>query len=99
MKKIFILLVLFSLCCGRGKADTPISILGATTTQAGDIDAYILTPPIGARLVWTVSGGEIISGQGTPAIIVAWDDNNPGFVQANINNNAIVIIDTNSSIN
>ena len=98
MKRIFLLLLFLTLIYSHGNADPNITILGATTTNAGDVDPYTITPVVGSSYAWSVSGGEIISGQGTDIITVHWDSDNPGSVAVNIDNGSdIVIIDTNSS--
>jgi len=100
MKKVFILLFFSLFMFKAGHADPLINILGAIETNIGDIDPYAVTPVIGKSYVWTVIGGEIIAGQGTPVITVLWNEQGPGSVEVNIDNGAnIVIIDTDSSFN
>ena len=100
MKKVLFLLFFSLFMFGAGHADPIINIVGATETNIGDIDPYTVTQVIGKSYVWTVTGGEIIAGQGTPVITVLWDTDGPGYVQVNIDNgNDIVVIDTNSSFN
>ena len=100
MKKVFLLLIFSLFILKAGNANPLINIIGATETTIGDIDPYTITPVIGKSYVWTVTGGEIIAGQGTPVITVLWDEEGPGSVEVNIDNGAdIVIIDTDSSFN
>jgi hypothetical protein len=100
MKKVFLLLLFFSFIFSAGHADPNINIVGALITNLGDIDPYVVTPVIGSSYNWSVSGGQIIAGQGTPIITVLWNTKGPGAVQVNIDNGSdIVIIDTNSSKN
>jgi len=100
MKKVSLLLFFSLFMLKAGHANPLINIVGALETNIGDIDPYAVTPVIGKSYVWTVTGGEIIAGQGTPVITVLWDTDGPGDVQVNIDNGSdIVVIDTNSSFN
>ena len=100
MKKVFLLFLFYSFMFTVGHADPIINIVGATETNIGDIDPYTITPVVGSSYAWTVTGGQIIAGQGTPVITVLWDTDGPGSVEVNVNNGAdIVIIDTDSSFN
>jgi len=100
MKKVFLFLLFFSCMLRAGHAGPIVNIVGATEVNVGNIDPYTITPVIGSSYEWTVSGGEIISGQGTDNIMVQWDEAGPGYIEVNIDNGAdIVIIDTDSSYN
>ncbi len=100
MKRMFLLLLFMTILFPKGNADSNVNIIGATVTNTGDIDPYTITPVVGSNYNWSVTGGEIITGQGTPIITVHWDSRNPGSVGVNIDNGSdIVIIDTNSSKN
>lgn len=60
---------------------TPI-ISGTTTVCNGNSSAYTITSPYSAasNFTWTVTGGTIQSGQGTPTIQVLWNSTNVGMV-------------------
>ena len=100
MKKVFLLLLFSFFIFSAGHADPNVNIVGAIITNTGDIDPYTVTEVTGSSYVWSVSGGQIIAGQGTSVITVQWNTTGPGAVQVNIDNGSdIVIIDTNSSKN
>lgn len=58
---------------------TPI-ISGSQDVCATDIYTYSVPDIAGSTYVWTVSGGTIISGQGTHQITVQWNDEAAGTV-------------------
>jgi gliding motility-associated-like protein len=55
-------------------------IKGLATTCMGNTYAYNTTPHVSHKYVWTVSGGNIQSGQGTSATSVIWNDYGNQFI-------------------
>ncbi len=56
---------------------TPIT--GLTTVCEGDTSYYHVSPQNG-NYTWTLSGGTIVSGQGTDSILIAWDTSGLAFL-------------------
>jgi len=59
---------------------TPI-ITGPVTACPGTATVYATTGSPGHDYAWTITGGTIISGQGTNAITVLWDNRAQGLLQ------------------
>jgi len=96
MKKMIFVSVLLMFFAFAGKSDPDYIIQGATDENVGDQEVYTIIPaPVGA-CTWTVTGGDIIAGQGTSSIIVNWTSAGANQVAAVPDNGAIVIIDDNS---
>jgi hypothetical protein len=98
VKKFLFVLCLFSLLSINGFSLEPgYCIVGPTSVNIGDQDIYSLTPADGISYIWTVVGGEIVNGQGTPSITVNWTASGPHDVQVQVNTiNGIVVIDDNT---
>lgn len=61
---------------------------------------YSVTPADGLGYLWTVSGCEIVSGQGTSSITVLWTISGQGSIQVDVSTSGghdIVIIDPTSA--
>jgi hypothetical protein len=97
MKKKFLFLFLFLFLFSiQGYCTDPVyTIIGPTGVLAGQVDVYTVNPADAISYNWTVTGGVIVSGQGTPSIIVDWTD--PGTdanVELQMNTlSGLVIID------
>jgi len=55
-------------------------IWGQANTCAGTTDIYWVTPTEGATYFWTVTGGNIVNGQGTAQVEILWNNNVTGSV-------------------
>ena len=55
-------------------------ITGNTTACSNGATIYTVPAVLGATYLWTVSGGTILTGQGTNSIQVQWNDNTTGTV-------------------
>lgn len=55
-------------------------VIGASNSCAGDIHTYSVAPSAGSTYIWTVTGGSILSGQGSNSITVQWDNGSEGIV-------------------
>lgn len=70
-----------SLCVGiAGCAPANPVITGNSNICEGDIQTYMVTYVNGYTYQWTVTGGNILSGQGTNAITVQWTTNGGGTI-------------------
>jgi len=65
-----------------GEADplTPLTIAGATQVDEGTEQSYSVADIEGWSYEWFVAGGNILEGQGTPAIAVMWGTPGDGSV-------------------
>jgi hypothetical protein len=76
-----------------------VPISGPQTVIVNTNQQYSVDPSIGTNFTWSVSGGMITSGQGTPLINVLWQVLGQGSVSVNVDligggqDNGIVIID------
>lgn len=50
------------------------TIVGSTTSCGNSIATYSITDLWGSTYVWSVTGGNIVAGQGTPQISVQWNN-------------------------
>ncbi len=68
--------------------DVPSSpaISGSTSACPNDTVTYYVTPVPGATYNWSVTGGNILGGQGTNALIVKWTTLGSGTVSLTISN-------------
>jgi serine protease len=64
------------------------NILGASNVFASEQKQYNISPIVGVSYQWTVIGGTILNGQGTPSISVRWDIPGEGQVEVSISNNS-----------
>lgn len=60
------------------------NILGASNAVADDQKQYSITSVAGATYQWTVTGGTILSGQGTSSISVKWEIPGEGLVKVQV---------------
>lgn len=58
----------------------PLAITGLSDACGGSLQTYSVPAQTGATYVWTVSGGSIVSGQGTAQITVWWNSGMAGTV-------------------
>ncbi|MFN0033849.1 MAG: PKD domain-containing protein [Saprospiraceae bacterium] len=67
----------------KGETDTPLSqvIVGAADACGDETMPYSILAVPGATYNWTVTGGEILSGQGTNSISVKWGAGGAGEVK------------------
>ena len=71
-------------------------IQGPLNVTLGVESTYSVVPADGTSYVWTVSGCDIISGQGTASIIVQWTQLGQGSIQVEVSmpsGDDIIIID------
>ncbi|MEO7176195.1 MAG: reprolysin-like metallopeptidase [Saprospiraceae bacterium] len=81
-----------------------IELAGPLNPLIGEVSVYTVNAIDSAVYVWTVSGGEIISGQGTSTISVEWPHLGAGFVEVAMSNpscgdTALLVIDVLSATN
>jgi hypothetical protein len=57
--------------------ELPVEIVGSSNVCADGTYYYNVVEVIGSVYVWQVTGGTIVSGQGTPAVYVLWDTTAP----------------------
>jgi hypothetical protein len=60
--------------------------VGPQHVKLNDEVAYFIPGEYGATIEWTVTGGEIISGQGTYHITVLWTTEGEGRVEVSVTN-------------
>lgn len=67
-------------CCSI----TTATIVGGNEVCADGTLEYSTNVQVGANYLWTVNGGQIITGQGTPTITVKWGSAGTGTVHVNV---------------
>ena len=75
-------------------------IQGPLNVNVGAQSTYSVIPADGTSYAWTVSGCNILSGQGTSSIIVQWTQVGQGSIQVDVSTPSgdnLVIIDPNVS--
>ncbi len=70
----------------RYRSCTPVALSGNTSVCQSSQQVYTVEPgPPGTTYLWTVGGGTITAGQGTPTITVTWDTSGTGTVNVTVN--------------
>lgn len=65
---------------GSNCSFTPIISGNAQICNDNNISTYQIPDLLGSSYIWTVTGGNIIAGQGTKQVTVQWDNNSTGYL-------------------